>query len=99
MWAYQAARQSRDLILIQAGGVLGLLEAFLDGSAGAGDPGQVQQPGLARSVADVMGQLAGGHVAPREQPVPAAGPPADPGSAPAGLSSLKPFSKGEQQTR
>jgi hypothetical protein len=31
-----------DLVLIETGGVLGLLEKFLDGPAGAGNGGQVE---------------------------------------------------------
>ncbi len=68
-----------DLVVIQPGFVVGLLETFLDTPAGAGDPGQVQQARAAWSVADVAGDL--GRIAdraPREQPVPAAGPPAGP---------------------
>ena len=46
-----------DLVVIQTGLVLGLLEAFLDVPARPGGPGQVEQGGAAGAVADVVGDL------------------------------------------
>jgi hypothetical protein len=48
-----------DLVVIQPGLVLGLLEALLHVAARAGDPGQVNESGAAGSVADVVGDLGG----------------------------------------
>lgn len=67
-----------DLVVVQPGLVLGLLEAFLASPTGSGDLGQIGQAGSAGSVPDVVGDLAG--VADRaagQQPVPAPGSPAD----------------------
>ena len=68
-----------DLVLVQAGLVLGLLEAFLDPPARPGDRASSVQRGAAGSVADVVGDL--GRVADGaagQQPVPAPGCPGDP---------------------
>lgn len=65
--------------MIQPGFVLGLLETFLDPPPGPGDPGQIQQRRAPGPVADVVRDL--GRITdrtPREQPVPAPGPPAVP---------------------
>jgi len=43
-----------DLVVVQTGLVLGLLEAFLDVPARPGGPGQVEQGGAAGAVADVV---------------------------------------------
>lgn len=66
-----------DLVVVEAGFLLGPLEAFLDGPAAAGDAGQVDEAGAAGSAADVVGDLAGGDAGSGEEPVPAAGPSAD----------------------
>jgi hypothetical protein len=63
-----------DLVVIQPGFVLGLLETLLDAPPGPGDPGQVQQGRSAGSVANVVGDLGRiGDRTPGEQPVPAPG--------------------------
>jgi hypothetical protein len=55
----RAVAQFRDLVVIQPGLALGLLEALLHAPARAGDPGQVTESGAAGSVADVVGDLGG----------------------------------------
>lgn len=49
--------------------------AHLDRPSGAGDAGEVHQPGLSGPVADVVGQFAGVDVAPGEQPMSSSRPP------------------------
>ena len=48
-----------DLVVVQPGLVLGLLEAFLDVPAAARGPGQVHQAGAAGAVAGVVGDVGG----------------------------------------
>lgn len=44
-----------DLVVVEPGLVLGLLERFLYMPAGSGGPGQVDRPGRGGSVSDVVG--------------------------------------------
>lgn len=68
-----------DLVVVQAGFVLGLLEAFFDAPACSGGPGEVGQAGPAGAVADVVGDLGRvGDGAAGQQPVPSTTGPADP---------------------
>jgi len=72
-----------DLVVIQPGLTLGLLEAFLYMPAAPGDPGQVGGAGPAWPVAGVAGDLS--RVADRpagQQPVPATTPALGPGRDP-----------------
>ncbi len=48
-----------DLVVVQAGLVLGELECFLHGPAGSGDPDQFDQRDWGTAVDDVVGQLVG----------------------------------------